>query len=663
MYVTRLKLVLVVLGLGLVLVLGSLLRIQVIQGARYRDEASRRLRHPPHYRPTIRGTVYDRNGVALARDTGAFDVAVYFPFIEMGDAFVRRLSVRWDVEPAEVRARVAAMWQELSRLTHIPPEELARRAEVIRQRVEVIRRTVRAAHGRRVRVAEEAYFVRGAIPHSIVYDVDLRSVGVIKSRPDRFPGLVLQPTRKREYPLGDVAPHVVGRMGEVTAEELGDRVNARYPEGHLKRYWPGDRVGRGGVERAAEDVLRGSRGVYQKAIDGRYLEDVDAVPGRDVHLTLDIALQSDIEDLLDRGPSGRVTGAAVVLDCATGEVLALASAPRYDIRHFGVDYPDLVSRTTRPLVHRAVAGQYPLGSVFKAVTTACALEHGAINAQTFLTCEGMLDATRPDRFRCHIFLSHGYGHGEIPLRTAIYKSCNVYFYKVAILLSRGPGGRIDLDLGRDRLVACAQRLGLGHGTGIGLPGEAAGRLDVRDPRNLAVGQGELLVTPIQAAQLYGLVASDGRMPPLRLIREADPPPENIRPGLHLDPNQMAVLRDALDAVVNEPGGTGYRAVHSDEVRIAGKTGTAEAGRGDDHAWFVGFAPSDAPRVAFAVIVEHGGHGGETAGPVARAIVHTCKAYGYLDPPPAPATPQAPDARPPAGGPASEDPPPAPVPVG
>jgi len=660
MYATRLKLVLVVLGLGLVLVLGSLVRIQVIQGARYRKEAMRRLRHPPHYRPTIRGTIYDRNGVALARDAGAFDVAVYFPFIEMDDTFVHRLSLRWDVEPAEVRARVAAMWQELSRLTHIPPEELTRRAEVIRRRVAVIRRTVCEAHGRRVRVAEEAYFVRGAIPHSIVYDVDLRSVGVIKSQPDRFPGLVLLPTRKREYPLGDVAPHVIGRVGEVTAEELDGGINARYPEGDLKRYWPGDQVGRGGVEQAAEDILRGSRGVYQKAIDGRYLEDIDAVPGRDVHLTLDIALQSDIEDLLDHGPSGRVTGAAVVLDCSTGEVLALASAPRYDIRHFGVDYPDLLSRTTRPLVHRAIAGQYPLGSVFKAVTTTCALEYGVIHAQTILTCDGMLDPSHPERFRCHIFLSHGYGHGAIPLRTAISKSCNVYFYKVAMLLARGADGRLDLDLARDRLVECAGRLGLGHKTGIGLPGEAAGRIVVRDPRNLAVGQGELLVTPIQAAQLYGLVATDGRMPPLRLIREADPPPANGRPGLHLDPNHMAVLRDALDAVVNEPGGTGYRSVRSDEVRIAGKTGTAEAGSGDDHAWFVGFAPSDAPRVAFAVIVEHGGHGGETAGPIARAIVHACKAYGYLDPP-APTAPAAPGDSPP--GPPPEDPPPAPVPVG
>ena len=631
MYATRLKLVLVVLGLGLALVLASLVRIQVIEGARYRTEAQRRLRHRPHYRPTIRGTIFDRNGVALARDTGAFDVAVYFPFIEMDPAFVARLAGRWGCAAEDVRVRVDRMWDELSRLTGIPGDELDRRCEVIRRRVDIIRRTVRDLHGRRIRVAEETYFSGGSIAHSIVYDVDLRIVGVVKSRPDEFPGLVLQPTRRREYPLGDVAPHVVGRMGEVTAEQLAGRVNDPYPKGHLKRYWPGDQIGRAGVELACEDILRGSRGVYQKAIDGAYLENVDPVAGRDVHLTLDVALQSDVEDLLDRGPSGRVVGAAVALDCTTGDVLALASAPRYDVRLFGVDYPDLVRRTDDPLVHRAIAGQYPLGSVFKAVTATAALEEGAITPRTFLTCDGVLDPSRPDRFRCHIFLNYGYGHGTIPLRVAIQKSCNVYFYRAAQRLS-SLGGRFDLSRGRDLLVAWARRMGLGSETGLALPGEAAGRLRVRDPRNLAVGQGELLVTPIQAAQLYGLIASGGRMPPLRLIREKAPAPGTPRPGLHVNPAHMRTLRDAFDAVVNEPGGTGYRHVRTPEVRIAGKTGTAEAGRGEDHAWFAGFAPADAPRVAFAVIVEHGGHGGEAAGPIARDLVLACKAHGYLDPP-------------------------------
>lgn len=632
MYATRLKAVLIVLGLGLALVLVSLLRIQVLQGSRYQHEAEQRLRRPPGYRPTLRGSIVDRNGVALARDTGAYDVAAFFPFIEMTDGFVASLARKWRVDPDEARARVAAMWDELERLTGVPRDELDRRRQVILQRVEIIRDSVRELHGRRIRVREETWGERTSIPHPIVYDVDLKAVGVISSRPEQFPGLVLVPTRKREYPYGDTAPHVIGRMGETSAEELADGINAPFPRGDLKRYWPGDFIGRGGAESACEEALRGSRGRYQKGIEGNFLEDVEAVPGRDVRLTLDIALQGDVEDLLDRGPSGRVVGAAVVLDCATGEILALASAPRYDVRYFQADFNDLAASPDRPLVHRAASGLYPMGSTFKAVTAIAALQEGVLSPGTVLTCDGILDPSHPNRFRCHLFLSHGYGHGPIPLRTAVMKSCNVYFYTVAQLLSRDAAGKFDLAAGTAKLQDWASRLGLGRAVGLGLPGEAAGRVDVRDPRNLAVGQGELLATPLQAARLYGLVATDGRMPRPTLIRDLPHPPAPPDPPLNLKPAAMQALREAFSAVVNEPGGTGYGQATLPDVEVAGKTGTAQSGKAEDHAWFVGFAPARRPRIAFAVIVEHGGHGGTEAGPIAREIVRTCQAHGYLDAP-------------------------------
>ena len=423
MYATRLKSVLILIGLGAVVLLGFLFRLQVLQGDRYREAAEERLKRPPGFHPTIRGTIYDCHGVALAQDTGAFDVAIYFPFIEMKEDFVAQQARQWGVAPDEARSRVGRMWQELARLTSVPPDELARRADVIRQRVEVIRQTVEEGHGRRVLVREETYGQETSIPHPLVYDVDLATVSVIGSQPERFPGLALLPTRKREYLYGGVAPHVVGGLGEVTREELDGRLGDKYPPGHLKRYWPGDLVGRGGAEAFAEDLLRGSRGVYRKGIEGDFLEDLPPVPGRDVHLTLDIALQADVEAILDRGAGGRrVVGAAVVLDCATGEVLVLASAPRYDIRHFEADYPDLLRDPAGPLVHRAVAGQYPLGSVFKAVTATAALHEGVLTPQTPLTCSGILDPAHPNRFRCHIY---PYGHGTIELRTAIKKSCNI----------------------------------------------------------------------------------------------------------------------------------------------------------------------------------------------------------------------------------------------
>ncbi len=619
MYATRLKAVMAVLAACAAVLVLALFNIQVLEGSRYRVEAEERLKRPPGFHPTVRGTVYDRRGVPLAIDTGAFDVAVYFPFIELTDEFVADLASDWGVSEAEVRLRVEAMWAELTRLAGVPPEELDRRLEVIRERVETIREAVARRHGRRIRVREETYGERTSIAHPIVPDCDLKAVSVISSQPERFPGLVLLPARKRDYPLGDVAPHVIGTIGEVSREDLDGDINVSYPPGHLKRYWPGDMVGRTGVEAACEAILRGERGVYQKGIDGDFLEDIPPVPGGDVHLTLDAALQTDVQALLDAppsmGPGQRLAGAAVVLDVRTGEVLVLASAPKYDLQTWQVDYPDLLAAADQPLVHRAIAGQYPLGSICKAVTATAALHEGVITPGTLLRCDGVLDAAHPNRFRCHIYPR---GHGDVDLHRAIVKSCNVFFYRV--------GAR----LGHDRLVLWAQRLGLGRPTGIGLPGEAGGNAQVHDPRNLAVGQGELLVTPLQAAQLYGLVATDGRMPPLRLVREW-PIDRAARVGARLKPALMEPIRAAFAAVVNEPGGTGYGPdkVTLDSVRVAGKTGTAQAGPRGTHAWFAGFAPAEDPRISFAVIAEHAGHGGVVAGPIAREIVRACQAHGYL----------------------------------
>jgi len=634
MYAIRLKAVMLLLGLGVVLLGGSLFYLQVFQGTWFREEAANNLRRRPGFPPTIRGAIYDRNGLILAQDAGGFDVAVYFPFIEMPDAFVARMARQWRVSPDEVRSRIERMWSQLARLTRTPPEELARRTETIRARVEVIRQAVEEVHGRRIRIPEETYGEGSSTAHPVIHDVSLSTVGAISSRPEEFPGLVIESTRKREYPYSAVAPHIIGRLGEISPEEIAGPLNAAYPPGNLRRYWPGDWIGRGGIEGACEEMMRGARGLIRKGIEGNLLEDIPPVPGQDVRLSLDIALQSDVEEILDHPPAGvtiKRGSAAVVLDCRTGEVIVLATGPRYDQRTFQAEFADLLKDPSRPLVNRAMSGLYPLGSVFKAVTTTAALHEGAITPQTVFTCEGVLDPAHPNRFGCDIFRSHGAVHGPLPLRTAIQKSCNVYFYNVAEALSRDAGGKPDLKFGSARLQEWAARLGLGRPTGIGLGGEPAGNVAVGDPRNLAVGQGELLVTPLQVAQLYGLVASDGRMPPVHLIRGSDLAP---RPPLGLNPRHMAVLRDGLAAVINEPGGTGYATAYLPDIRYAGKTGTAQSGRSEPHAWFAGFAPAENPRVAFAVIIEYGGHGGTVAGPVVREIVKACQAHGYLSDRPA-----------------------------
>jgi penicillin-binding protein 2 len=370
--------------------------------------------------------------------------------------------------------------------------------------------------------------------------------------------------------------------------------------------------------------------MYLRGIQGDFQEDIQPVPGQDAHLTLDVALQADVEALLDHPPAGvgqdHVVGAAVVIDCRTGEVLVLATGPRYDPAVYKSPdaYAALIADPEKqhPLVNRAVHSLYPLGSVFKAVTTLAGLEEGVLTPQTTCTCEGALDPRHRDRFKCDLLA----GHGTINLHTAIQKSCNVYFYHVAESLSRMPGGGIEWSRGSACLKAYAELLGLGRPANIGL-GDFAGSLDEPDPRNLAIGQGAMLVSPLQTAQLYGLVATGGHMPALSLIRERPSPPRQD-PGL--DPRYVAILKDGLKSVVNDVGGTAHSTVYLPDIRIAGKTGTAQVGGGKEpHAWFAGYAPADNPRVAFAVIVENGGHGGTAAGPIAREIVRKCQFHGYL----------------------------------
>jgi penicillin-binding protein 2 len=634
MYETRLRAVLLVLGLGLAILAAGLFQLQVVDGDRYRAEAAHRLTSAPGYYPTMRGSVFDRHGVVLAQDAGAFDVAIYYPFIELDDVFVAEMARKWGVAPQEVHARMARMWPALSRLTGVPEEELYRRAETIMARVKAIEESVAAFNGRPMRVREATYGEKTSVPHPLVYDIDLQAVGAISSRPEDFPGLTIRPTSKREYAQGAVAPHVLGRLGEVTREDLADGgVNDNLPPGDLKRYLPGDWTGRGGVEGACEDILRGSRGVYLKGVEGDFLEDIQPVPGQDVHLTLDIALQADVEALLDHPPAGvgqaHVRGAAVIIDCRTGEVLTLASAPRFDARTFQADFNRLKDDEDSPLFNRAVHGQYPMGSIFKPITALAAMhEVPTFTPQTTFNCQGVLDPRHPNRFRCDVFVARGQAHGPLQFREAMKQSCNIYFYHVAEMLGLVPGGGNSPALAVSRLQNWAQRFGLGQRTGIGLGGEPNGSVSATDPLNLSIGQGALQVTPLQVAQLYGLIATNGRMPPLRLIRER--PASEPRPDLGLNPGYMSVLKDSLTAVVNEEHGTAYSTVYLRDIRIAGKTGTAQSGRPDEpHAWFAGYAPADNPRIAFAIIVEYGGHGGTAAGPIARELVRKCQYHGYF----------------------------------
>jgi penicillin-binding protein 2 len=321
--------------------------------------------------------------------------------------------------------------------------------------------------------------------------------------------------------------------------------------------------------------------------------------------------------------------------------------PRFDPNDMVADDPEAWARLNRhpgrPLFNRLIAAALPPGSVFKALTAVAFVQSGLVSANETYYCQGYL--RRPDQLRCLIFSRYGHGHGDTSLVGAIKESCNVFFFHHAERI------------GPRRIAQWAEAFGFGRPTGIDLPGESGGFLPTPDnveerqghpwrrgdtPR-LAIGQASLTVTPLQVARLMAAIANGGTLVTPHLVRATSPaasadqePPADVQPvqpAKKIDGVTAAKLRpirDGLRAVVQEPGGTGYRTVHLEAVAVAGKTGTAETGAGrDDHAWFAGYAPADRPRVAFAIVLEHGGSGGAEAGPVAKALIEKMLELGYF----------------------------------
>lgn len=441
----------------------------------------------------------------------------------------------------------------------------------------------------------------------------------------------------------------------------------------LERQYDDHLSGRPGLRR----IVKNRRGeiVTQQRIR-------DPQPGLDLVVGVDWRLQRSAEDLLDRliassspehgprgvgesadasatndvppdvnsagGPQG---GAIVMLDVRTGRLLVLADAPRFDVNQLVApdreEWNALATDLRGPLFLRSTHMALPPGSVFK-IVTACAGLHAGVDPDTHIDCRGYLD--RPDQHRCLIYRHFGTGHGSTDLARALGQSCNVYFY----LMGRRAGPVA--------LADWSHRLGLGERTGVDLPSEAtgeipqpttnaAGQVDRRWPSSrtlgMAIGQDRVTVTPLQLARMVAAVVNGGRLvsprladtpefdstdqstQAIQLASAVDDNDDVLRPtgsihGVEV-PGLTAEMRQAIHAglvaVVNTPGGTGYQTVRRSDLAIAGKTGTAEAGGGRaDHAWFVGYAPAEDPQIAIAVVLEHGGSGGKTAGPVARELL-------------------------------------------
>jgi penicillin-binding protein 2 len=555
---------LVVLGSAAV-ILTAFFRTQIVDHRTYATQSeTNRLRPIPL--PAPRGLILDRHGLVLAENVPGFTVAL-LPGPE-----------------DSLRAR-------LGRIAPIAALDSA----AIEQ---VVRRYRRAPYQ----------------PAVVRADAPLAMVAALEERRLTIPGLLIQTEPKRHYPDSTVAAHVLGYVGEVAESE-------RRREGPPLRV--GALVGKGGLEREYDDSLRGQDGVRFVEVSalGRMVRDggpggaLAPLPGATLRTTIDLDLQRFIASVF---PPGR-RGAVIALDPATGDILALYSAPGFDPNAFvGGVAPEywqaLTEDPARPLLNRAVQARYPPGSTWKLAVAAMGLKRGIVgfHSRMPVPCRGGLQYGNR-YFRCW----EQSGHGDLDLTQAIAHSCDVYFYQLG------------LKLGVTSLLEDAVAWGGRARTGIDLPGELspdfpAGREyydRLYGPRrwtsavalNLAIGQGENAQTPVNMARMFQMLATDGVPRPVHLARPGEGDPVE---SLGLTPEQLAGLRRAMISVVE--AGTA-RASRISELAIAGKTATSQNPHGADHGWFIGFAPADEPRVVVAAVIEFAEHGSAVAPMVTRII--------------------------------------------
>lgn len=460
----------------------------------------------------------------------------------------------------------------------------------------------------------------------------LKDVAFIEAHRSELPEVDVIQSQQRFYPKHSVASAVLGYVGEVSQADLA-RPGANYRAGDL--------IGKFGIEREYNSILRGRDGMKRVVVNSRGQEvgtlgTVNALPGHDLRLTLDLDLQLTAEAALGDRP-----GAVVALDPRTGEVLAMVSHPTFDPNDFTHHIPvatwkQLTTDPMHPLMNKAIQAQLAPGSIFKIVTGTAALETGTITPDFKVLCDGKVTIYGHTYHDWTWWTLHG-GHGTVDLHRGIVVSCDVYFYTLGKML------------GIDKIDYFAERLGLGHRTGIDLPDEDSGLIPSPDwvrrvfhhpwwpgvTMSVAIGQGAVQATPLQIAYVIGGIASGGEFarPHLAFGSELEnlgvDPPANSTVRFPLHETTVRAVTDAMWGVVNEPGGTGASA-RCRGLNVAGKTGTAqvvsaslqEASHSAEYrnnAWFVGYSPSPNPGIVVAVLVMQGEHS-SVAAPIAGDVI-------------------------------------------
>jgi penicillin-binding protein 2 len=538
-----------------------------------------------------RGVVYDRNGKVLVDNRPSFDVSIILK----------------DAEPLKQTL------EKLSAYIQIPASDLMS--------------TIIHTRGR------SSYK-----PIVLKQDIGRNALAALEAHKYDLPGVAVKVNLRRNYINKRYAAHLIGYLSEINPEELKSE---SYPG--LRS---GDLIGKFGAEKTYENYLRGQRGGRQVEVNVngqvvRVLKTVLATPGNSVYLTVDQHVQRKAEELLEG-----VTGAVVAMEVNSGGILALTSSPTFDQSAFvgGIsreNWTSLISNPFRPMSNRAIQGEYPPGSTYKIITALAGLQENVIDTETILHCPGFYKFGNRV-YRCW---KKG-GHGKVDIFKAVAESCDVFFYQVGE------------QLGVDRLAWYAKAAGLGSPTGIQLDHEASGLIPTAawkqqrtgipwqegETLSLAIGQGFNLTTPLQMAALIAAVANGGKLYQpiiLNAIKSLDgsivyQETSRVVGKLPVSKDTLDIVKEGLWLAVNGEKGTARR-IQLKHIQISGKTGTSQVvSRRDDereaeedtaahlkaHAWFVAFAPSDDPRIAVSVIVEHGEHGSGAAAPIAREIIKT-----------------------------------------
>ena len=525
--------------------------------------------------------------------------------------------------------------QQNYRLQLVPEDVKGNEIDEVLQHVQEI---VTLTDGDKRRIIREVRRNRAFVPVTLKENLSWSEVARIEINAPDLPGLMIDVGRSRRYPYGPEAAHVLGYVAAVSENDLDDDPLLKLP---------GFRVGRAGIEKVHDMDLRGTGGSSEVEVNpfGRMIRELsrrEGQPGAEVMLTLDMGLQEYIAKRL-----GAESASVVVMDVRNGDVLAMVSNPAYDSNDFNrglstAEWQRLVNNERSPLINKSIAGVYSPGSTFKMMVLLAALEKGVISPDHKVHCSGEYDLGDA-KFHCW----KRRGHGFVDAMEAITESCDVYFYEIA------------KRTGIDRIAATARKFGLDAPTGIDLPGEQGGLIPTRDWKRATrdepwhqgetviagIGQGFVLLTPLQLALMTARLANGGRAIKPHLTRAIGNTPEARRqpsaiPSMNIPPGHLALVTEAMNRVVNHPTGTARRSETGiEDFPMAGKTGTVQVRRISklereqgvrkneelpwkyrDHALFVGFAPVENPRYAISVVVEHGGGGSSTAAPIAKDVL-------------------------------------------